>query len=212
MIKNFSVIFFCLLLSACNKDSSNGCSTDCSLSLEPGTESTEAALPNSALTFESNIFFIGTDAIEQDKFDSAVEMIKKVVASEEFREKILNHTYNGVKTFVDNGGYTNSQVYQKILDASEKLFPVKNNAIDMEVELYYENSNVVGYTTTSSKRIWVNNKYFVPNAISGVASNLFHEWLHKIGFGHAVNYSLSRDYSVPYAVGRMIGTIGNSLN
>jgi hypothetical protein len=169
-------------------------------------------LPNLAYTFDSNIFFVGTTVTEQEKFDRAIEIIKKVIATEEFRSKVLNHTYNGVKTFVDNGGNTNAQIYQKVLDAAEKLFPVKNNAIDMEVELYYANTNVIGYTLSSSKRIWVNTKYFATNTVTSVASNLFHEWLHKVGFGHAVNYSVSRDYSVPYAVGRIIGSIGKQFD
>ena len=50
------------------------------------------------------------------------------------------------------------------------------------------------------------------NTVTSVASNLFHEWLHKVGFGHAVNYSVSRDYSVPYAVGRIIGSIGKQFD
>jgi hypothetical protein len=71
---------------------------------------------------------------------------------------------------------------------------------------------VIGYTYGTSKRIWVNNKYFVTNADTSVASNLFHEWLHKVGFGHAVSYSVSRDYSVPYAIGRLIGSIGKQFD
>jgi hypothetical protein len=217
MIKIFSTVILFSFLVSCNKDTggSDNCSdsfeASCSLNLEPGVED-GTALPNSAYSFESNILFVGTTVNEQEKFDQAVELIKKVVATEEFRSAVLNHTYNGVKTFVDNSGYTNGQIYQKVLDAAEKLFPAKNNAIDMEVELYYEDSNVVGYTTSNSKRIWVNNKFFVTNPITGVATNLFHEWLHKVGFGHAVSYSTSRDYSVPYAVGRMIGSIGKNID
>ena len=239
MTKLFCLIFLGLLLVSCNKGSGGGAdclgstiqaeeavtSTDCIIKSEPiGGESTggtaggttgglsDTGLPNQAYTFDSNIDFIQTTAEEQKKFEDAVEIIKKVVATEEFRTKVLNHTYNGSKTFVDNGGYTNAQIYQKILDAAEKLFPTKNNAIDMEVELYYANTNVIGYTIGSSKRIWVNTKYFGTNAVTGVASNLFHEWLHKVGFGHAVNYSLSRDFSVPYAIGRIIGSIGKQFD
>ena len=168
-------------------------------------------LPNEAYTFDSNLVFISTTQDQQDKFDKAVEIIKKVVATEEFRSKVLNHSYNGVKTFVDNGGYSNSQIYQKILDAAEKLFPSKNNAMDMEVELYYAATNTVGYTYGTSKRIWVNTKYFNTYAANSVAANLFHEWLHKVGFGHATTYSVSRDYSVPYAIGRMIGSLGKQF-
>ncbi|MBA2404275.1 MAG: hypothetical protein H0V66_05850 [Bdellovibrionales bacterium] len=231
MKKIFSLMFLCLFLVSCNKgggsdseesakdlpvtgESTGGTSGGTSGGSAGGTSggSTNSGLPNAAYTFDSNILFIGTDSSEQAKFDKAVEIIRDVVATEEFRSKVLNHTYNGKKTFVDNGGFTNAQIYQKILDAAEKLFPAKNNAIDMEVELYYANNTVIGYTMGSSKRIWVNNKYFMTNPLTSVASNLFHEWLHKVGFGHAQSYSVSRDYSVPYAIGRMIGSIGKQFD
>lgn len=174
--------------------------------------STGTGLPNAAYTFDSNIKFINTSVTQQEKFDKAIEIIKKVVATEEFRSKVLNHTYNGVKTFVDNDGFSNAQIYQKILDGSESLQPTKNNTMDMEVELYYAATTTVGYTYPNTKRIWVNTKYFNTNSVEKVASNLMHEWLHKVGFGHAQSYSTSRDYSVPYAIGRMISSLGTQFN
>lgn len=168
-------------------------------------------LPTAAYTFGTNIDFLNTNSTQQAKFDNAIEMIKKVVATEAFRTKVLNHTYNGVKTYVDNGGFTNAQIYQKILDAAETLQPAKNNMMDMEVELYYAATSTVGYTYANVTKIWVNTKYFNTNSTGSVASNLFHEWLHKIGFKHASSYSTSRDYSVPYAIGRMISSIGATL-
>jgi hypothetical protein len=170
-----------------------------------------STLPTAAYTFDTNINFVNTTTTQQAKFDKAIEMIKAVVATEEFRSRVLNHTYNGKKTYVDNGGYTNAQIYQMILDGAEKLQSSKNNTMDMEVELYYAATTTVGYTYSNSKRIWVNTKYFETNAVGGVASNLFHEWLHKLGFGHAVSYSTSRDYSVPYAIGRIVSSIGKTL-
>jgi hypothetical protein len=175
------------------------------------TGGSTGTLPTAAYTFDTNIEFLNTNSTQQAKFDKAMEMIKKVVATEEFRTKVLNHTYNGSKTFVDNGGFTNAQIYTKILEAAEKLYPAKNNAMDMEVELYYAATSTVGYTYANVSKIWVNTKYFNSNTTGAVAANLFHEWLHKIGFTHASSYSTSRDYSVPYAIGRMIQNIGSTL-
>lgn len=176
------------------------------------TSGSGTGLPNEAFTFDTNITFVNADSSEREKFEKAIEIIKKVVATEEFRSKVLNHTYNGVKTYVDNGGYTNAQIYQKILDGAETLQPTKDNEMDMEVELYYAATSTVGYTYANSKRIWVNTKYFDTNPVTSVAANLFHEWLHKLGFKHAVSYSTSRDYSVPYAIGRMIGSLGKNFD
>ena len=222
MTKSSYLLFILIFLFSCNKkdqdkvlnelalgDSSKTESPakDSSLTVDLSTQDvTNSALPNEALTFESNLLFIDTTSLQQEKFDRAVELIKKVVGTDEFRSAVLNHTYNGVKTFVDNGGLTNAQIYERILEAAEKLFPLKNNAMDMEVQLYTNlSSNVVGCTNSGTKRIYVNTKYFNVYAANSVAANLFHEWLHKVGFGHAYTYSPSRDYSVPYAIGRMIG-------
>ena len=174
--------------------------------------STGTGLPNEAFTFDTNITFINVDTNDREKFEKAIEIIKKVVATEEFRSQVLNHKYNGSKTYVDNDGYSNAQIYQKILDGAESLQNSKDNEMDMEVELYYASTSTVGYTYANSKRIWVNTKYFDTNPVTSVAANLFHEWLHKLGFKHAVSYSTSRDYSVPYAIGRMIGNIGKNFD
>lgn len=148
---------------------------------------------------------------QEAKIDAAVELVRKVIASEEFRTRILNHTYNGKKTFVDNGGFTNAQIYTKILEGAEKLQPAKNNAMDLEIELYYEATNTIGYTYPSSKRVWMNTKYFNNYKPKNVSSNLVHEWLHKLGFGHATSYSTSRDYSVPYAIGYLVEELAGKL-
>lgn|SRR5690606_7318026 len=166
-----------------------------------------AAVPNDALRFDTNVKTYNMTSSQRAKIQSAERKIIKVVGSEEFRSRILNHKYGGKLRFNNNNGLTNSQIYTKILQAAEKFKPAKNNTMDLNVKTYYQNSNVVGYTTTSSIYINMNTKYFNKYTANEVATNMTHEWLHKIGFGHAVNYSTSRDYSVPYAVGRIMGEL-----
>lgn len=166
-------------------------------------------LPNEATTFSTNVTMINFSSSQAAKLEKAIEIVKLVVASEEFRNRVVNHMYNGKKTYVDNDGFTNEQIYQMILDGAETLQPAKNNQMDLEVEIYTNNlTSTVGYTYPNSKRIWMNTKYFNQYNATGVANNLFHEWLHKLGFGHASSYSVSRDYSVPYAIGDMIEELG----
>lgn len=213
----YFVLFLSLICSSCNKsgDDSQAVSDSPPIVVEVPINpqiDTGTGLPNEAYTFDTNVTLINMTNTQEEKFETALEIIKKVVATEEFRNAILNHTYNGVKTFVDNRGFSNTKIYQTILEAAEKLIPAKNNMMDMEVELYTENSNVIGYTNGSTKRIWVNTKYFNTNSLTSVAANLFHEWLHKIGYGHAVSYSTSRDYSVPYAIGRIVGSLGKNFD
>ena len=169
------------------------------------------SLPNAAYTFDQNVTFFKTTVTQENKFRNALEIIKKVVATEKFRTKILNHTYNGSKTFVDNGGYTNAQIYQQILDGAETLQKIVDNEMDLEVEVYYAATSTVGYTYANSKRIWVNTKFFNSYDAAGVAHNLFHEWLHKLGFTHSSSYNSARPYSVPYAIGDIVGDLGQEF-
>ena len=175
------------------------------------TPTPDDSLPPEAYSFDTNVTLVNLTATQTTKMKKALEIIKLVVATDEFRSKILNHTYSGKKTFVDNKGLTNAQIYQKILDGAESLQPTKDNELDCEVEMYTASTNVVGYTYASSKRIWVNTKYFNQYTAAGVAHNLFHEWMHKLGFTHASTWSTSRDYSVPYAIGDLVGEIGKEF-
>lgn len=178
----------------------------------PNTPPTSSTLPAQALTFKTNVTYLeGFDSADEAKYNQAVALVKKVVATEAFRDAVINFTYNGQRAFVDNKGLTNEEIYQSILDAAERLTPAKNNTLDVGVKLYYENSTVVGYTSTAYTYINVNTKYFDTYAINSVASNLFHEWLHKVGYSHDAAATASRPYSVPYAVGTIIRTIGKNF-
>jgi hypothetical protein len=165
-------------------------------------------VPSEALIFDANIQFHNFNAEQEAKVLKAIEIIKKVVASSEFRNKILNFTYNGKKQFVDNKGMTNEQVYQALLDGREDLIPEVDHQMDLELELYYSWTSTVGYTTPDVLLIHMNTKFFNPYTPSEVAGNVFHEWTHKLGFDHASSYSVSRDSSVPYAIGYLIEELG----
>jgi hypothetical protein len=81
----------------------------------------------------------------------------------------------------------------------------------LEVELYYAANSVVGYTNSGTRRIWVNTKFFNSFQENSVAGNLFHEWLHKLGYTHDVSSTPTRPYSIPYAVGYIMGNIGKNF-
>lgn len=178
----------------------------------PSPGVTAPNVPTQALSFSTNVKYLeGFAASDEDKYDQAVSIVKKVVATEAFRTKVLNHMWNGSKKFADNNGLTNAQIYQSILDAAEKLSPKKNNTMDVGVKLYYNSNNVVGYTNPSITYINVNTKYFDSYDANEVAGNLFHEWLHKVGYGHDSSVTAKRPYSVPYAVGYMIRDLGKKF-
>lgn len=169
-------------------------------------------LPNDAYTLDFNIHLVGLSKNRENKIYEATEVVKKVVSSTAFRNAILGHKFNGRKTFSDNRGLTNSQIYNKILAGAEKLHPFKNNTMDLEIELFTDlKSRTIGFTRTNSPRVWINTKYFNKLSAEKVAANLVHEWLHKLGFSHDVKRTWRRKYSVPYAVGRLVSKLGKKL-
>lgn len=169
-----------------------------------------AAVPNLALTFDTNVNTYSMTSSQEAKIQKAEYKIMKVIGSESFRTKVLNHTYNGKKQFNNNNGLTNSQIYTKILEAMENYKKSKNNTMDLNIKTYYQNSSTVGYTTTTSSYINMNTKFLNSYTSNQVTRNMMHEWLHKLGFSHAVNYSPSRDYSVPYALGKIVETLAKN--
>ncbi|WP_408098024.1 hypothetical protein ACJVC5_03615 [Peredibacter sp. HCB2-198] len=213
-----------LLSVSCNKSGGGGSSSEESQSApitddsgsdtgngDPSTPTPTPNVPPQALTFSTNVELLNFNTEQAEKYNQAIELVKLVVATEEFRTKVLNHTYNGSKQFANNNGLTNAQIYQSILDAAEKLYPAKNNRMDLEVELYYANNSVVGYTNGSTTQIWVNTKFFNNYKINSVAGNLFHEWLHKLGYGHDSAATAQRPYSVPYAIGYIMADIAQDF-
>ncbi len=137
----------------------------------------------------------------------ALRRARIVLNSKAFRTKVMNHTHNGKKTFVDNNGQTNEEVYQTIMEGAETLLPEIDNEMDLDITLYYKNNSTVGYTYTDTTRIWVNNKFFAGYTLGQVANNAVHEWTHKIGYGHSFYNNADRPFSVPYAVGEIVEEI-----
>lgn len=174
----------------------------------PETPSDPGEVPNEALTFNASVDLYDFEPADEAKLYQAIEIIKKVIASSEFRDRVLNYTYLGKKQFVDNKGLSNAEIYQVLLDGKEILKPEVDNEMDLELQLYYSWRSTVGYTTPGEMRIYLNTKFFDPYTPSEVAGNVFHEWTHKLGFEHASTYSVERDSSVPYAIGYMIRELG----
>lgn len=177
----------------------------------PAVPTPTSNVPALALSFKTDVDLMNLTDAQETKYNKAVAIVKKVVATEAFRTKVLNYKYLGKKQFADNGGKTNAQIYQSILDAAESLKPVKNNTMDLGVKMYYQASSVVGYTNPSITYINVNTKFFNSYAANQVAGNLFHEWLHKLGYKHDVSATAKRPYTVPYAIGYMVRDLGKNF-
>lgn len=166
-----------------------------------------------AENFDVRTTLIGFSAKQEKKVSAASALIRTIVRSTEFKDRVLNHTWKGRKRFADNAGLTNEEIYNKILKGAERQTNLgPNNTMDLEIELYTDNDSItIGYTYPSIVRIYMNTKYFNKFRPYQVADNMMHEWLHKIGFGHAVKNTPERPYSVPYAIGYIVKHIARGM-
>ncbi len=200
MTKSLASLFVLFFLISCGK-SSDG---------KPQV-SEETQLIGSS-DFKVKIKMINFLPDEKPKILEAGELIRQVITSEEFKEEILNHEFEGRKAFSDNRGLSNEQIYKKILAASEKLTPGKNGIMDLTLVAYLnEEVTVVGYTYPNTHKIWMNRKYFGRNDAAEVTTNMVHEWLHKIGFDHDSSPTPERRFSVPYSVGYIVRKLARRL-
>lgn len=173
----------------------------------------KALVPSEAYTFDFNVKTFRLSRYRENKLMEAVDLLKEVFASEEFKRKILNHRFREEYRYAYNKGLSNFQIYNRILKGREELYPYVNNAMDVEVEFFTNHKSIViGYTWPHSKKIWMNTKYFNRFEIEEIASHLIHEWLHKLGFDHEKKRSHDRQFSVPYAVGKIALDIAQEIN
>lgn len=169
-------------------------------------------IPAQALTWDADLYLTNFNSEQEEKIKKAVEIIKKVIATNEFRERVLTYSYLGKNQFFASQGLTNEEVYQKLLDGAEIVGnSAKNNTLDVKIELYHQSTNTIGYTYPNTERIWMNTKYYNKYTPIKVADNLMHEWMHKLGFTHTVAWSKDRDHTIPYAIGYLIEELAAKL-
>lgn len=200
MTKTLAVFFALTFLMSCGKSQDND-----------SQEVSQEELTGS-VTFKTKIKMINFYDEEETKIRRAARLIQQVINSEEFKEEILNHEFEGKRAFANNRGLSNRQIYQKIMDASEKLTPGKDHEMDLTLVAYLdEDAITVGYTYPNTRKIWMNRKYFGRNDAAEVTTNMVHEWLHKVGFDHASSPTPERRFSVPYSVGYIVRRLAQNL-
>lgn len=173
------------------------------LSLSRLTFASPAEEPQSP-PFGVNLSLQNFSPDQEDKVLKAARLIKKIIVNDEFKRAVIEHTWRGKRTFVDNNGLTNEEIYQKMLEASEDLRPGADRKMDLDLEVYFEDTRTVGYTRPTVFKIWMNSKYLDKNGPAEVTTNMMHEWLHKLGFKHELHHSERRMHTVPYAIGYLM--------
>lgn len=149
---------------------------------------------NKKWTIREHILNGFTDA-EREKHRVAQRLLENVVNSWEFRQELLS------LVFTSTNGMTNAQIYNAIINGAEILSPENDNEADISVNAYRKFGKVIGYTTEKTESTWLNMNFFDKFNYDEIADNLFHEWLHKLGFDHK---SASERTSVPYAAGYLV--------
>jgi hypothetical protein len=144
-------------------------------------------------------------AVELVKLKSAAVLLEQVVNSQDFKERVLTYP------FINTDGLTNQQIYNLIMSGREVLNNAVDNELDIDVTMYYSLRGVIGYTYPNILRTWMNRRFFKKFNAAGVASNLAHEWCHKIGFDHSFYYTNNRKNSVPYAIGYMVEELATQI-
>ena len=170
----------------------------------------EEEVPVEAITFETEIKTEGLSVEEEIKIQEAEEIIKRVVASSEFKDRILNHTVNGIKTFLNNNGYSNEEIYQKILEAAESDNLRKDNKMELSLEVVSQTGQSRIYRILNGiKKVFFFFNLFKKTTPAGIAQSLFQQWLGKIGFNRTEN--VTSQLSVQEAVSKIIGELGQKL-
>lgn len=167
-------------------------------------------IPPQALSFKVNFGLQDMDETQTEKFSQASEIIKRVVASDSFRDQIVNYTYNGVKRFVKNKGLSNEKIYLAILDGAEKLTPAKDNTMSLNARLYTATFPEMSYSYANTLLISINTAYFDKITAVELAGRMTHHWLHKLGFDYKNTTPEAKLNSVPVAVSKILQDIGQN--
>ena len=120
---------------------------------------------------------------------------EKVLNSKRFKELFLELKLTNTR------GFTNLQIYEKLMSGSDAHNKEEDQDIDVFVEMYYKNNSTVGYTYPNINKTYINRKFFSKYTPAEVACNLVHEYLHKAEFDH---HSAKEHTSIPYAVGYLV--------
>lgn len=203
MFKTTLLIFVFLTLVSCGESQKQ--------TSEVQKEESAESVTADGIVFRTNLKLIDFDQDQEVKVMKAAELIRRVITSEKFKHKVLNHKFNGRFAFSDSMGLSNAEIYRKVLDGSETLKPDIDNEMDLTLLTYYEDVITIGYTYPTTRNVWMNRKYldrFTPVQVTG---NMMHEWLHKLGFDHEIKNTPNRKYSVPYAIGYLVQRLAREM-
>lgn len=153
---------------------------------------------------------VGFDAKSLEKLKVSLQVLEEVVNTEEFKDRVINFKNSkGERQYASNKGLSNEQIYAIFMEGRETLQQNTPGEMNFYLKLYNKSwSRVIGYTSGNTNVININWKYFKNFAPAQVASNLAHEWTHKIAFDHK---SAKEHDSAPYAIGYIVEDMASKI-
>lgn len=121
--------------------------------------------------------------------------------------RIGRRTYQGFTQTTQ----TREQVLKSILKADEIFKGGTSGTIDLLMDMYYEETDTIGYTYVSDPYFHMNRYLQADYSPAQTSGNIFHEWLHKLGFKHSQEYNKYRPHSVPYKLGYLMAQLSAKL-
>lgn len=143
----------------------------------------------------------GFTASDLEKIKRAEEIVYQVVNSDLYKEEFLK------ANFTETKGKTNQEILNELL-SGDCQFTDADGVMDIKLVMYYKRySSVVGYFDGTPLTIFMNRKFF--STPLSIASNLWHEYIHIVGYSHYEVF----ETSVPYLAGNTIfESVANKLN
>lgn len=163
----------------------------------------EYPVPNVKKVFTVKIEALNYTQEQTAKLREAEVIIAKIFNSEAYKKAVLSNSFTNTK------GLSNLQIYEKLYEGAEALQPAVNYQLDLKVEMYYSFwSKVIGYTYPETLVVYTHSKFYDYYTACQMASNLVHEWTHKMGFDHT---SAGDSTSVPYAHNDIVESLCKDL-
>ena len=105
-------------------------------------------------------------------------------------------------------------IWNHFVSGAETLSPGVDHEADITQDIFNPNfwtRNVVGYTYPNTATQWINRRMFKFWKLSRVASNILHEWGHKLGFDHDHKATKRRPFSICYQLNDILETVWSEL-
>jgi len=185
-------------------------------------------------TFESNGFKVhiiteGLKERENALIYQAAQLMANVIGDPAFKVFCENYKYEITKTsgiwpyrkkwketirgFWHNQNKSGLEIHNHLMTGAEKLNGEIDNEADINLRIDRSfGRRCIGYTYKNSIWQYLCQWVFSSYGPENIASNLAHEWCHKMGYSHEYKKTSRRKYSVPYAVGDYVEYICKKNN